>query len=86
MTTWLKWLPVVSTDRCDGCGRCVEACGPGCLAITDGIAALTRPDGCGSEEHGIPVCERQAIGMDWVPFTGDRSVGRWGGDEGSGRR
>lgn len=74
-----KWVPVVFPDRCTGCGLCVEACGPQCLEIEDGIAVLVRPDACGSEEHCIPVCRDDAIRMRWVAMDGDKKVGRWTG-------
>ena len=72
-----KWLPVVDEVTCDGCGACVEACGPRCLEIEDGVAALVRPDDCGSEEHCIAPCPRASIRMAWVPGSGDRSRGKW---------
>ncbi len=72
-----KWMPVVDADRCTGCNLCVEACGPQCLELVEGIAALPRPDECGSEEHCIAVCRDDAIHMQWVPFAGNESIGRW---------
>lgn len=73
-----KWMPVIDADKCTGCNLCVEACGPQCLELVEGIAALPRPDECGSEEHCIGVCRDDAIHMQWVPFVGNESVGRWG--------
>ena len=70
-----KWLPVVNEDRCTGCGACVEACGPGCLTILDGVAVLVSPHICGSEEHCIAPCPETCIRMAWVPLEGDRSGG-----------
>lgn len=72
-----KWLPVIDADKCTGCNLCVEACGPRCLEIIEGIAALPRPDQCGSEEHCIAACHDDAIHMQWVPFAGNESVGSW---------
>lgn len=72
-----KWMPIILTDRCTGCGLCVDACGPRSLAMLDGIAVLTLPDTCGSEEHCILACPDEAIQMAWLPFWGDRTVGRW---------
>ena len=76
-----KWMPIVVADRCTGCGLCVDACGPKSLAMLDGIAVLTLPDTCGSEEHCIAACRDEAIQMAWLPFSGDRIVGRWGDEE-----
>ena len=75
-----KWLPVIDAGKCTGCNLCVEACGPACLEIAEGIAALPGPNECGSEEHCIAACRDDAIRMQWVPFTGNESVGCWSSD------
>ena len=72
-----KWLPVVLAENCNGCGLCVEACGPRCLEVVDNLAVLTRPGDCGSEEHCIPACPVDAIHMAWEPAEGNPSFGRW---------
>ena len=72
-----KWLPVIDAGKCTGCNLCVEACGPACLEMVEGIAALPRPDECGSEEHCIAACRDDAIHMQWVSSAGKESVGRW---------
>lgn len=72
-----KWLPVIDETRCTGCGGCVEACGPGSLEILDGVAVLSRPHTCGSEEHCIAPCPESCIVMEWKPLHGNRSVGQW---------
>lgn len=77
MTPTHKWMPVVDEDRCSGCGLCVDACGPKCLEMREGIALLTLPEACGSEEHCIGVCPEDAIHMAWIPWVGDTSRGKW---------
>ena len=72
-----KWVPVIAAGRCTGCGLCVEACGPRCLEMVDGLPALARVDDCGSEEHCIAPCKEDAIRMSWESMGGNRSVGRW---------
>jgi Na+-translocating ferredoxin:NAD+ oxidoreductase RNF subunit RnfB len=72
-----KWMPEILEEKCSGCGMCVEACGPKSLEMVAGIAALTLPDTCGSEEHCISACPCDAIQMTWIPFAGDRSIGKW---------
>lgn len=72
-----KWLPVVDVEACTGCGKCVEACGPRCLAIFDNLAVLSEPERCGSEEHCIEPCPEQAIRMAWLPWQGNEAVGAW---------
>lgn len=79
-----KWLPVIQEERCTGCGLCVEACGPQCLEMINGVPVLVSPDRCGSEEHCIEPCQEKAIRMAWVPTAGDRSVGCWRQAESSG--
>ena len=76
-----KWMPIILADRCTECGLCVDACGPESLAMVGGIAVLTLPDTCGSEEHCISACRDEAIQMAWLPFSGDRAVGRWSDEE-----
>ncbi len=70
-------MPVISAERCTGCGLCVDACGPRSLEMLSGIAALTRPETCGSEEHCIAVCRDQAIEMAWLPFGRPDGLGKW---------
>lgn len=72
-----KWMPVVLVDHCTGCGLCVDACGPKSLVMADGIAVLAFPETCGSEEHCISACRDDAIQMAWLPFSGNRDVGKW---------
>jgi Na+-translocating ferredoxin:NAD+ oxidoreductase RNF subunit RnfB len=72
-----KWMPVVLSEQCTGCGLCVDACGPKSLTMVDGIAVLAFPETCGSEEHCISACRDDAIQMASLPFSGDRSVGKW---------
>ena len=74
----LKWVPIVNTALCTGCGRCVEACGPNSLEVVNGIAVLVRPDTCGSEEHCIGPCQAGALQMGWMEWVGDKNRGRWG--------
>ncbi len=73
----LKWVPVIDEERCTGCNRCVEACGPKSLEVRNGVAVLARPDTCGSEEHCIKPCPEEAIRMAWVQYEGNRARGRW---------
>ena len=72
-----KWMPVIDEDKCSGCGLCVSACGPACLGMSNGLAVLTLPEACGSEEHCIGVCADDAIQMAWLLWIGDTSRGKW---------
>ena len=39
--------------------------------MQEGLAVLTVPDACGSEEHCIGLCADDAIQMAWHPWKGD---------------
>lgn len=47
----------IDSNRCTGCGACVEACPQGALAIRNGIASLDAPlcRGCGVCAESCPV-------------------------------
>ncbi|MBI4663885.1 MAG: ferredoxin family protein [Verrucomicrobia bacterium] len=77
---FLKWVPVVDQDRCNGCARCVEACGPKSLEIVNLKATLAWPESCGSEEHCVKPCPEGAILMGWVELDGDKTKGKWQAD------
>ena len=72
-----KWLPVVDPDLCTGCNACVEACGPKSLELVNKVAALGRPETCGSEEHCIAPCPTGAIQMAWLQHSGNLARGKW---------
>jgi NAD-dependent dihydropyrimidine dehydrogenase PreA subunit len=72
-----KWLPVIN-DYCIGCGKCVKACPHHCLEPIWDFATMVRPGSCTSAADCIPVCEDDAIHMQWVAVEeGDRETGRW---------
>ena len=70
-------MPVIDPAKCTGCELCANACGPKCLAMQDGVAVLTLPEACGSEEHCMGLCADDAIRMAWLPWDGNRSRGIW---------
>ena len=59
-------LPIVDTDACTGCGRCVRICEEGCLEMIWSFATLTRPEACVGEGACAEVCESGVIRMGWV--------------------
>jgi NAD-dependent dihydropyrimidine dehydrogenase PreA subunit len=61
-----KWLPVIDTDRCIGCERCIAACEHGCLEMIWSFSTLTRPQTCRGEGHCVEACPEQIIQMEWV--------------------
>ena len=72
-----KWLPVIDTDYCTGCGECVAACPHRSLALVWSFATLQRPEACRSEGACVAACPEGLIRMAWAPAAGDRQVGRW---------
>jgi ferredoxin len=73
----LKWVPVINTDECVGCGTCVATCQHGCLELVWDFSTLVRPDDCVSCGACMTACPHKVIQMDWVEVAGDRTVGRW---------
>lgn len=56
--------PVVSAERCTGCGACLRACAHGAIAIHDGVAFID-PVKCVGCSRCISVCPVKAIGVQW---------------------
>jgi len=72
-----KWLPLIDTDGCVGCGRCVEVCAHDCLEMIWAFATLVRPERCTSGGDCEEVCREDVIQMGWVASETIRRVGRW---------
>jgi len=51
----------INSEKCDGCGLCVDACHEGAIAIVDGKAKLLRDDYCDGLGNCLPVCPTGAI-------------------------
>jgi len=66
-----KWVPVIDTDACIGCERCVAACDHGCLEMIWSFSTLTRPHQCTGEGHCVEACPEQIIHMEWVAVEGE---------------
>lgn len=64
-----KYLPVIDTDRCIGCERCIAACEHGCLEMIWSFSTLTQPQNCHGEGHCVEACPEQIIRMDWVSLN-----------------
>lgn len=54
-------MPVIDADQSTGGNLRAKACHPKGPELMKGIAALPRPNECGSEEHSIAACRDHAI-------------------------
>ncbi|MBN1332324.1 MAG: 4Fe-4S binding protein [Synergistales bacterium] len=53
-------LPSVESEKCRGCGKCLEVCPAGCLEL-EGTIRLARPGKCLSCGRCVRVCPVKAI-------------------------
>lgn len=51
----------IDTEKCNGCGLCVDACHEGALAMVDGKATLISDSYCDGLGHCLPQCPTDAI-------------------------
>ena len=72
-----KWLPVIDTDVCSGCGECQRACPTKSIDLVWDFATLGRPEECTSCNLCMKACAFDVIQMDWVSTRGEQKVGRW---------
>jgi MinD superfamily P-loop ATPase len=54
-------LPTIETERCTGCGDCVESCHTGAVALVDGKAVLVMPWACDYCSLCEGICPEGAI-------------------------
>jgi nitroreductase/NAD-dependent dihydropyrimidine dehydrogenase PreA subunit len=57
--------PRLDTDRCTGCGLCIDVCPSDVLALENGTITLSR-EGCFGCDHCAAVCPAGAITIDSV--------------------
>ncbi|MGE5790702.1 MAG: nitroreductase family protein [Syntrophaceae bacterium] len=57
--------PRLDTDRCTGCGLCIDVCPSDVLALENGTITLSR-EGCFGCDHCAAVCPAGAIAIDAV--------------------
>lgn len=51
----------IDDDKCNGCGRCAEACHEGAISMVNGKAKLMRDDYCDGLGTCLPACPTGAI-------------------------
>ena len=54
----------IDSERCNGCGLCVDACHEGAIGMIDGKASLLRDDYCDGLGDCLPVCPMGAISFE----------------------
>lgn len=59
-------LPIIDSDRCTGCGICVDTCPTNALSTIDGKAVLVTPDACTYCTACQNVCPEDAIDLPFV--------------------
>lgn len=52
---WVAWYPVIDTERCVQCGKCVDFCMFGVYAMKDEKVAVVQPSAC---KTNCPACAR----------------------------
>lgn len=74
-----RWVPVIDTDRCIGCERCLAACPHDCLEMEWSFSKLARPQDCTGEGHCVQACPEQIMRMEWVTIEEDVTAAARGG-------
>ncbi len=54
----------IDSDKCDGCGLCIQACHEGALQLIDGKAVLVSDSYCDGLGACLPECPREAISLE----------------------
>lgn len=57
----LRTIIQIDSQKCNGCGICVNACHEGAIGMVDGKAALLREDYCDGMGDCLPECPTGAI-------------------------
>jgi 2-oxoglutarate ferredoxin oxidoreductase subunit delta len=65
----MHWMPQINSDRCDGCGICVERCPTQALGIRHQVAVLLHPDRCHYCGECEQVCPTLAIELPYLICT-----------------
>ena len=57
----MGWNVTVDTDKCTGCGECVDVCPVEVYEIQDGKSVVVNEEECLGCESCVEVCESNAI-------------------------
>ncbi|NVM57678.1 MAG: 4Fe-4S binding protein [Desulfobacterales bacterium] len=55
------FTPTVDSEKCTGCGECVEVCPVECLELEDEKCVPVNAEECLGCESCVEVCEQEAI-------------------------
>jgi Fe-S-cluster-containing hydrogenase component 2 len=72
----------IDSGRCTGCGRCVEACAEGAIAMREGKAAVVDGNVCDGLGACLPACPADAISFveeddDLIPMAIPAQEAQW---------
>jgi len=57
----MGWTVTVDTDKCNGCGECVDVCPVEVFELQDGKSVVVNEDECLGCESCAEVCEPGSI-------------------------
>ena len=60
----IRRIITIDEEKCNGCGRCGDACHEGAIGIVDGKAKLLREDYCDGLGDCLPACPMNAISFE----------------------
>lgn len=60
----IRRIITIDSDKCDGCGLCVDACHEGAIGLQNGKAVLLRDDYCDGLGDCLPACPAGAISFE----------------------
>jgi len=55
------YVILIDTDKCSGCGECVDICPSDVFELQDKISVAINAEECVGCESCVEVCERRAI-------------------------
>ena len=67
-------LPIIYTERCTGCERCIQVCPVAALGQVNGKAALVYPERCTYCAFCEDLCPDNAIGLPFLIVFADSKL------------
>lgn len=66
----IRQMIKIDTDKCNGCGICINACHEGALEMVNGKATIIKDDYCDGLGNCLPVCPTDAISFEMREAAG----------------